>query len=144
MAKGINPGKRRCYVLKVDKDLARDEQSRFLYQILKAEKYAQIQDKLVEVLGGDTDDEKPKSKTMVLSGTQVLEILCAGLVGVENYTDEDGTPILWPEAGGKAAKLDFLTTLKRAWRQELAEAILEGQTFTEKQVGESASPSGPA
>ena len=144
MAKGMSPTKERCITLKCDKDLPFNERSRFYYKILTAEQYADIQNRLVEVHGGDDEGGKDKSRTLVMSGTQVLEVLRLALTRVENYVDDEkGLPILWPESGKEKKNL-FLTTMRRAWRQELAEGILEGQIADEAQLGESSSASGSA
>lgn len=143
MARGLNPRKERFLVLECDKNLPAEEQSRFYYRLLDYGQFTDAQDNLVEWV---ESEDGAKNKTRVLNGTQERTVLLAGLIRFENFCDEDGNEIVYPAEQSNAetvkkAKLEALTALRPEWRKELARAILNAARPTEKQKGESVSPS---
>ena len=127
MARGMNPDKERVFVLKDDAELATEQQSRFFYKTLNAGAYYKNMDALVEFRGGG--DEQ---RTLVLSGSQERSILLDGLVRVENFYDEEGKLLQFPEKGTDL-KMNFLSYLRPRWRREIAQAILADSQLDEKE-----------
>ena len=75
-----------------------------------------------------------ESTVSVRSGTHELEILRAGLVGVENFFDAAGgeVPFESVRIGKREVVSDkFLARLAPKHRQEIAEAIMERNTVTD-------------
>jgi len=124
MARGRNPLKERTYILKTDRELATDQQSKFIYRTLPYETYTRTQDALIEFRG---NPQSTDARTAIASGSQERDALLDGLMRVENYFDEDGTPWAWPEGSNaktRQERMQFLSTLLPEWRRELFQAIL--------------------
>lgn len=146
MARALNPDREIGFVLKEDRELAPAEQTVWYFRTLSAADHARIQDAAVLV-----EQDAPQkgfrnattaTRTRILSGSQPLEVLLAGLVRVDNFLDDQGRAIPYPGDGKKEAKLAFLSRLKPAWRREIADAISGETELSEEEEGNSASPSG--
>lgn len=141
MAIGLNPEKERVFLLKEDRELPVDQQTRWFFKLLRYDAYVRSQDGLVEFRGDPKTDDQ---RTIVLSGSQESTILCEGLIRCENFRDEDGTELQVPEGRDKNNKMKFLSYLKPAWRRELAQAILGDSDLGEAKEKPSNSQSGSA
>ena len=125
---GCSPKKVREYILKENRDCPPEDQVIWGFRALSADGYYQIQDALVELHSDQAGDQR-RTRTAIHTGSQERRVLMECFVSVKNYFDEDGTERAWPEGRGSAvtdARMEFLSTMRPAWRRELAEVILEG------------------
>lgn len=130
MPYGIDPNAARDYVLEEDRELEEGHKRRTVFKIrtLKSREMARIEDGMAQA--------QPKKKGGHIDlkvGSQVLEILDAGLVGVENFHKPNGEPLIFDLAKRKE-RLELYDWLSGAHRQEIADAISSGSTLTEEQV----------
>lgn len=142
MAIGLNPDKERIYVLEDDRELAEDQRTRWVYKLLSYPAYMSAQDNLVQFQSQKVArGQDSETRTLVLSGTQEKNTLINGLIRVENFFDEDGQLLHYPEAGTEA-KVQWLSKVKPRWRAELAKAILGESDLEEADRKKLPSPSG--
>lgn len=138
MATGLSLTRERVHVLDVDKDEPKEKQTRWFFRPLEYSVNVRVKDGLIEFKGAGRGDDN-QTRTSILSGTQEREILVNGLVRVENYFDEDGVELHWPEGRGQTVfeqRMRFISTMRDAWRRELAEAINEATSPTAKDESE--------
>jgi len=142
MAIGLNPDRERTYILEDDRELPEDQHTRWIYKLLSYPAYMTAQDNLIQFESQKvTKGQVPETRTLVLSGTQEKNTLINGLIRVENFFDEDGRLLHYPEAGTEA-KVQWLSHLKPRWRAELAKAILSDSDLEESDRKKLPSPSG--
>jgi hypothetical protein len=142
MIRGKIQGKIREYVLKEDRGNPAEEQTVFLYQLLKADDAWNIQDGVMEHIvpqGGKDADVR----TIVHNGRSQKAALLRGLVGVRNMQDEDGNPVVFTTPKDKAGQMQVIDMLDNKQRVELANAILGDADLTPAEKGNSLSQSGP-
>jgi len=121
-----NPFKEHVYVLLEDRGLPEEKQTRFYYKGLTAEQYYKLQDSLIVSRGWSDDSVKE-----IRAGHAEFFILMNCLSKIENFFDEDGNELRWPQdEEGRKRILSFLTPEQR---RELANAISENSRWT---VGE--------
>ena len=124
-----DPNEERRYVLEEDKDLEDGDKRKtvFLLRNLKATQMAKIEDGMAKA------QPKKKGGHVDLNvGTQVLDILDAGLVGVENFHKADGTEMTF-NFQNKRERFNFYDHLSPSARQELADEITTASTLSEEE-----------
>ena len=139
----VDPNKTWLYILKMDRELPVEKRTKFWLRTINVKEEAEIQD----AVAGFNPDE---NRVRVYSGTRVLTILRKGIDNWENLIDEEGNEVLCKKLNtGKRAGItvetvedESLNWLKPEWRSELVEAIIERNTVTESESGNSSSPQG--
>lgn len=91
---------------------------------------------------GHASVDRVANAIRVSTGTTNLEALRAGLVGVRDFFDADGRPVLFDTDKQGRVSDSFLERLHPDWRQELARAIADRVRLTE--ADRKNSPSAPA
>ena len=133
----------REYILKAERELPEDEQTVWLLRSLDLDVSAQIQDRLVQLVGSLAGDEEPR--TLVFSGTQEVTILLNGLIGWRNFCEEGGAPIPFPDLGrfnrNRDALKEWLARIPPEARSELAQEIVGRSRLGQEERGNSKSPS---
>jgi len=123
------------YVLVRERDLDEEKQTRFELRPLACGELAKIEDHLAS-FSAETGEAR------MLSGTQTLGILRAGLVGWENFPDRNGNDVSFSGTKRKLNGVEImqpddsaLDRLTPQDRRELAQAIAEQTRLTEEQRG---------
>jgi hypothetical protein len=113
------------YVLKVDLDLAEDQQTKFQIRPLKFHERCSIQDSLMltEWKGSGPKDVEETNFSRLNTGTVVKETILAGLVEISNFKKANGEVLEYRADMPKAKRLEVLNYLSQEWLNELAEAI---------------------
>ena len=120
----VNPGVPFDYVLKCDRELEPEQKTVFQLKPLTPSESAQLEDNLARVYASD-------ETLTVNTGTHTLKQLQMGLIGWKNFRNAEGEEIPFPERKDARLKTAHLAYLAPEWRQEIANAIDEGNTVTE-------------
>jgi len=115
-----------AYVLKSERDLPADGQTRWNIRPLKWRERADVQDGVIvteiSMMGPKTGQRSGIMKH--LSGTQARLALEKGLISVENLLGPDGSPVAYHQTLDPARKEEVLDSLDPEWTKEIAEEIL--------------------
>lgn len=127
MAIAIDPTKPFKYVLREDRDAERP--TTWMLKPLTVGEQSRIQDAVAVY-------DRATEHVAVRSGTQDLEVLRLGLVGVEEFYDIDGNAVPFDDRMDKRLNRSivtdaFLSRLRATWRVEIANAITEAAALTE-------------
>lgn len=139
----VDPNSRRDHILKCDHDKEGkpiENATVFEIGVLTPDDEADIEDNFGSMsynqpASGKEDDVKAEWKTN--GAKNVLKILNAGLKGVRNFFEKDGTTEIKLKKIKQHNKWtipdEFLMRLTKEWRTELANAIMKENTVTEEE-----------
>lgn len=123
----LDPKRVERYVLKCDREQPPEKQTVWLIRPLRVREMASVKN---EALVMDQKTQELRSH----SGTSELTIVRTGLVGVENFRDQDGVDVKFLLSNGVVADA-FLDRLANDWRVELSNAISKLSEVSESDRG---------
>lgn len=127
----LDPRRETKYVLACDRELPADKQTRFVIRPLTIRQHAEWQDSIMNY-----DAETKEVKTNYYSN--ILTLLRFGLIGCEQFTDSEGRDVRFGMTKGVVSD-DFLERLSPEHRYEIATAIKDLSTPSERDLGGSSS-----
>jgi hypothetical protein len=147
MAVGRSPDKEREYVLKEDRELPREQQTRIGYRLLDCDGYYDAIDDLVEIRDDEASAKKKRgeersSTTKLRQGTNERDTLLNNITRLDNFKDEDGNDVLWPAKTDRKGRIKALSYFSAKQRREIAKVIQGDSQMSEDERGNSDSPSG--
>jgi hypothetical protein len=114
------------YVLKIDRELPKEEQTKFHIRPLKWRERADVQDGMIVTEINVTGPKNAPSRGVMrhLSGTQARVAVEKGLIRIENLRGPTGEIMKYDESSDATWKETVLDSLNPEWTKEIAEEIL--------------------